>query len=238
MTRCRCTTRRAPAFRATTSALRPCTCAQPVMPGRASSRRRCDEVYLSTYFTGNGRGPTRLMSPLITDHSCGSSSRLLERSRRPSGVSRASSGSRLPSGWRSLVIVRNFGGVIGWESRPARAWRNTTGDPCARRTSRATTPITGNKTNPAMAARTMSAPRRMGLLNHGLVIFKRFDHMLPTMNCARRCRRGFASQAVADREGASAVNPREAFPADGVDCLRFRQFFSCSQLQLRKGAQL
>lgn len=144
-------------------ALRPLTCAQPVMPGRASSRRFCSALYRSTYAIGNGRGPTRLMSPMITDQSCGSSSRLLDRRRRPSGVRRFSSGRCAPSSLRSSVIVRNFATTIGSAFLPARCCRNTTGDPWARRTTRATTTMTGDRTIPATAANATSIARRTGL---------------------------------------------------------------------------
>ena len=44
-------------------------------PGRTDRRRRCQMSYASTSRGGAGRGPTRLMSPLSTLNSCGSSSR-------------------------------------------------------------------------------------------------------------------------------------------------------------------
>src|SRR5690348_10836832 len=42
-------------------ALRPLTCAQPVMPGSTSWRRDCRREYRSRYSTSNGLGPTRLI---------------------------------------------------------------------------------------------------------------------------------------------------------------------------------
>ena len=56
----------------------------------------------------SGRGPTRLIWPRSTLNSSGSSSRLVERRKRPSAVSRLASGRGLP--WRSkaLRMVRNL----------------------------------------------------------------------------------------------------------------------------------
>ena len=45
-----------------------------------------------------GRGPTKLISPLTTFHSSGSSSRLVVRNHRPKPVSRSSSGSGFARG--------------------------------------------------------------------------------------------------------------------------------------------
>ena len=79
--------------------VRPLTCAQPVMPGRTSSRRRWRSVYRSTWSRRSGRGPTRLMSPRSTFQSCGSSSSEVRRSRWPARVMRASPASP-PAGAR------------------------------------------------------------------------------------------------------------------------------------------
>ena len=102
--------------------------------------RRCSALYRSTYTIGSGRGPIRLMSPLSTDHSCGSSSRLSDRSARPERCQpiarRAAVRPRVP---RASLIVRNLGTSIGAPPRPARSWRNSTGRPSRSRTSNATT---------------------------------------------------------------------------------------------------
>src|SRR5262249_53641928 len=90
------------------SAFRPLTCAQPVMPGSTSWRRAWRGEYRSRYSTSNGLGPTRLIWPLSTFHSCGSSSRLNVRSTRPNAVSRSASGLSSPTLSRSDVIVRNL----------------------------------------------------------------------------------------------------------------------------------
>src|SRR5947207_1603311 len=50
-------------FSSHVTALRPFTCAQPVIPGRTSWRRACWVVYSGRYSMSSGRGPTRLMSP-------------------------------------------------------------------------------------------------------------------------------------------------------------------------------
>ena len=65
----------------------PLTCANPVIPGRilrTPNRRRAST---SSIWDGRqGRGPTRLISPISTFQSCGSSSILKRRRRSPSAV--------------------------------------------------------------------------------------------------------------------------------------------------------
>src|SRR5690349_3085973 len=71
--------------------LRPSTCHNPVMPGLASStRRQCQGLYWSTSYWSGGRGPTSDIVPHSTFQSCGSSSRLVFRRKRPIGVIRGS----------------------------------------------------------------------------------------------------------------------------------------------------
>ena len=74
------------------------------------------------YFRSNGSGPSRLMSPLNTFISCGSSSRLVERMRRPIGVRRSLSGKSFPAPLCASVMVLN---LIRWNILfflPRRGW--------------------------------------------------------------------------------------------------------------------
>ena len=61
------------------------------MPGVVSSRRLAQPVICSDSWITNGRGPTRLISPRSTFHSCGSSSMLHLRRNAPTRVMRGSS---------------------------------------------------------------------------------------------------------------------------------------------------
>src|SRR5215471_1008843 len=67
--------------------LRPLTCQRHVRPGFMLKRRRCHASYCMTSDGIGGLGPTRLMSPLRTFHSWGSSSKLLPRRNPPIAVS-------------------------------------------------------------------------------------------------------------------------------------------------------
>ncbi len=71
--------------------LRPLICQRQVMPGMTSRRLRSSSVYSATSEGTGGRGPTRLMSPMKTFQSCGSSSRLVRRRNLPTFVMRGSS---------------------------------------------------------------------------------------------------------------------------------------------------
>ena len=112
------------------------------MPGVVSSRRLAQPVICSDSWTTNGRGPTRLISPRSTFHSCGSSSMLHLRRNAPTRVMRGSSAilnsgpppsivfmwarsKRLASA--SATIVRNFTIRNSRPPRPWRAWRKNTG---------------------------------------------------------------------------------------------------------------
>src|SRR5690554_2365360 len=101
-------------------ALRPLISAQPVTPGRTSWRRYCSLEYKGRYSINNGRGPTKLISPLSTFHSSGNSSKLLERKKLPKGVMRSSSGSGLPFASCASRIVRNLIISKGLPSLPGR----------------------------------------------------------------------------------------------------------------------
>src|SRR5216683_607285 len=137
-------------------AFRPFTCAHPVMPGFTSCRLACSGVYRSRYSITSGRGPTRLNSPRSTFHNCGSSSRLMARSHRPSRVSLTSSPRSLPSPSRASVIVRNLTSSNTFASFPGRLCRNSTGLPSFIRTSAATIAITGDRHTSSAAAITLS----------------------------------------------------------------------------------
>ena len=67
-----------------------------------------------------GRGPTKLISPLITFHSSGSSSRLVLRKALPNEVKRSSSSKGLPCVSTSSLIERNFIISNGLPCRPGR----------------------------------------------------------------------------------------------------------------------
>ena len=82
------------------------------MPGKVSSVNSgsCSASSL-TNCGRSGRGPTKDMSPLRMLISCGSSSRLVRRRKRPSGVTRSSSDTvcvRPVGSCRSMYIVRNL----------------------------------------------------------------------------------------------------------------------------------
>src|SRR5262249_20284407 len=71
--------------------LRPLTCHRHVIPGLTLKRRRCARsLKRFTSSTGNGRGPTRLISPRSMLNNCGNSSRLYLRRILPMGVTRGS----------------------------------------------------------------------------------------------------------------------------------------------------
>ena len=107
------------------------------MPPRTANLWRCHASYRATSDGTGGRGPTRLISPRNTFQSCGSSSRLMRRSRRPTRVTRGSlrilkigpsaSFSAATSTLRasaSATIVRNLRKVNRCPFLPHRACRN------------------------------------------------------------------------------------------------------------------
>ena len=111
------------------TAFRPLTWAQPVIPGRTSCLLACSGVYSGRYSINNGRGPTRLMSPRRTFQSSGSSSILDALRILPSRVSLMPSVSvsiSLPS---VRVIVLNLINLNVRPPSPGRSWRNSTGQP-------------------------------------------------------------------------------------------------------------
>src|SRR2546425_430149 len=147
------------------------------MPGRTRWRRWYPSICSrrSTKIAGcSGRGPTTFMSPSSTLNSCGSSSRRTFRSRRPIGVTRASSAwahTCRPPLLESTRIVRNLYIVNGlpprstWRrvlppardrprrSSPTRAWVKSTGPRDVSLISAAMTSITGSvRTIPTIAA--------------------------------------------------------------------------------------
>src|SRR5713101_7433707 len=68
--------------------LRPRICHRQVMPGLILSFRLCQNSYRSSSWRNAERGPTKLISPFNTLHSCGNSLRLYFRKKRPNGVTR------------------------------------------------------------------------------------------------------------------------------------------------------
>ena len=89
-------------------ALLPFTCAQPVMPGFTACLRFCSLLYRGRYCRSRGRGLIKLMSPLITFHHCGNSSKEVFRMTRPPIVKHRLSERRLPKASLLLFIVRSF----------------------------------------------------------------------------------------------------------------------------------
>ena len=142
------------------------------MPGVMSSRRLAQPVILVDSWTTNGRGPTRLISPRRTFHSCGSSSRLQRRSALPTRVIRGSSlilKSAPPTSFSSARprrsfsaptrIVRNLTMRKIDPPRPWRSWRKKTGPRLSSFTASATTAITGASNSSPRAARVTSTAR-------------------------------------------------------------------------------
>ena len=80
------------------------------------------------------RRSIKLMSPLRTFQSSGSSSRLVERRKRPKAVRRMLSGNRLPSVSRASVMVRNLSILNGFPCKPRRTWVKKIGEPSFSRT--------------------------------------------------------------------------------------------------------
>ena len=77
-------------------ALRPLTCAHPVIPGLTKWRRDCTGLYRGRYSTRRGLGPTKLISPFNTFTRPGNSSKLLDRKKVPKDVMRSESGREFP----------------------------------------------------------------------------------------------------------------------------------------------
>src|SRR5215203_505006 len=71
--------------------LLPLICHKPDIPGRMRLYSSNTVPYFETSASTMGRGPVRLISPRNTFHSCGSSSKLVLRKKRPVLVMRGSS---------------------------------------------------------------------------------------------------------------------------------------------------
>src|SRR5690606_9285802 len=89
-------------------ALRPFTCAHPVIPGFTSWRFCCHSLYKGKYSGNKGLGPTKLISPFSTFNNCGSSSNEVLRTKRPTVVRRWASGSNCPAASLLSFIVLNL----------------------------------------------------------------------------------------------------------------------------------
>src|SRR6266511_3721225 len=115
----------------------------------------------------SARGPTRLISPRTTLISCGSSSRLVRRRKRPLRVMRGSSGrwpygsslicSSCPIAIASCTIVRNLSMRNTRPLLPTRGWAKRTGRPVSKRIHNAIAARSGLKTSSAIAASTRSS---------------------------------------------------------------------------------
>src|ERR1700686_2669629 len=130
-------------------------------PGRTSSVGWCAGRYQAATKRGSsGRGPTSAISPRSTLNSCGSSSILDRRSKRPHGNTR---GSWLPvmglPASSATVIERNLNIENVLPCRPARGARKITGPGLLTRMPRATSSISGLSTMSAATAAAMSNSR-------------------------------------------------------------------------------
>src|SRR5947209_263971 len=141
------------------------------MPGRTAWRLRATASKSSTC-AGNGRGPTRLMSPARTLNSCGSSSREKRRRTRPIRVTRGSSATlnKRPSPmltsqrWALILsapgtIERNFHMPNSRLANPTRRWRYRMGPRSPSQIATATSPMTGRVRTSSTVATTMSKLR-------------------------------------------------------------------------------
>ena len=126
-------------------ALRPFTCAQPVIPGLASCRLACREEYRERYCISSGRGPTRLISPRSTLINSGNSSNEVVRSHTPNPVNRSPSESNFPSPSRASVIVLNLSRANGFSFNPGLVCLKKTGDPSFHRTISISAPKSGTQ---------------------------------------------------------------------------------------------
>jgi hypothetical protein len=128
--------------------------AQPVMPGFIRWRWAYSATSLalsipprrSSWSARAGRGPTSDISPFSTLNSCGSSSRLVRRMKRPTRVTRSSSaltcGGRLVGRW-SWRMERNFQTTISSLLKPWRRWRKKIGPGLSSLMARAISAISG-----------------------------------------------------------------------------------------------
>ncbi len=160
---------------------RPLTCAKPVRPGRTKNRALSASEKYGRYCGRSGRGPTTLMSPRSTFHRLGSSSRLVRRKKRPSGVRRAASSPR-SSPQPGSRMVRNLTITKSFPCKPGRSWRNKTGRPMVRRIRTATTTMGRANTHPATTAK-MTSNTRLPHLGHQFM-----PHPRPRRRDARRQR--------------------------------------------------
>ncbi len=143
------------------TAFRPLTWAQPVIPGRMSCLLACSGVYSGRYSNNSGRGPTRLMSPRRTFQSSGSSSRLDALRILPSRVNLMPSVSVSTSLLAVGVMVLNLISLKVRPPSPGRSWRNSTGRPEVARVRTPTTIRIGDNTIKAVQEISTSIARFM-----------------------------------------------------------------------------
>src|SRR5690554_1105991 len=109
------------------------TCASPVIPGRAARTPRFSRSSISSsWLNKQGRGPTRLISPFITFHSCGSSSSLVFRRKLPNGVIASALAKWLATDAVPFFMVLNLTRVKGFLFRPTRSCRKS-GEPVSKK---------------------------------------------------------------------------------------------------------
>ena len=141
--------------------------AQPVIPGRTSCLCFCVSLYKGRYSMRSGRGPTKLISPLSTLKSSGSSSILVFLKNLPKSTSLSLSGSNLPSVSLLFVIVLNLYIVKIFSFRPGLCCLKMTGLPSFNLTRTAT--INNNGLSRIKAVN--DSRRSMGLLKKRLYVF-------------------------------------------------------------------
>src|SRR5258708_4647105 len=96
------------------------------------------------------------MSPFRTLSSCGNSSTLLRRRKRPSGVIRTLSGMDFPAESSRSLMVLNLSNVNGFARRPGRLSRKRMGRPMLTQMPRATSASSGQEKKRAPAEPTTS----------------------------------------------------------------------------------
>ena len=151
---------------------RPLTCQLPVMPGLTRRRSLRSSFHWTASWGSAGRGPTRLMSPLTTLISCGSSSIEVLRRNWPTRVTRGSSAILNIGPAASLcaissgsidsapcTIVRSLYTVKGLPLRPTRVWVKSTPRPAVTLMASAASASTGETSSSPSDAATMSKPR-------------------------------------------------------------------------------
>ena len=107
------------------TALRPFTCAQPVIPGMTSCRRNCSGVY---HEYEQEKGPSADQAHVAFEDIPQFRQLVEPCLKRPRPVSRSASGRSSPALSRPSVMVRNSSIVKRRPFKTARSWRKSAGD--------------------------------------------------------------------------------------------------------------